>query len=62
MNIGGTVKVEVVVCPNGSVKSTKIVRRNQVLPDSAKEAVLKWKFAPSSEETTGVVEVSFEPR
>ncbi|MGB7602083.1 MAG: TonB family protein [Candidatus Sulfotelmatobacter sp.] len=62
MNIVGTVKVEVVVRPNGSVKSTKIVGGNPVLLDSAKEAVLKWKFAPSSEETTGVVEVSFESR
>lgn len=59
MNIAGTVKVEVVVRPNGSVKSTKVVGGNPVLLDSAKEAVLKWKFAPSSEETTGVVEVSF---
>ena len=62
MNIGGTVKVEVVIRPNGSVKSTKIVGGNPVLLDSAKEAVLKWKFAPSSEETTGIVDVSFESR
>jgi TonB family protein len=62
MNIGGTVKVEVVVRPNGSVKSTKIVGGNPVLLDSAKEAVLKWKFASSSEETTEVVEVLFESR
>jgi TonB family protein len=62
MNIGGTVKVEVVVRPNGSVKSTKVVGGNPVLLDSAKEAVLKWKFAPSSEETSGVVEVSFDLR
>ncbi|MGA9510052.1 MAG: energy transducer TonB [Candidatus Sulfotelmatobacter sp.] len=59
MNIGGTVKVEVVIRPNGSVKSTKIVGGSPVLLDSAKEAVLKWKFAPSPEETTEVVEVSF---
>ncbi len=62
MNIGGTVKVEVVIRPNGSVKSTKIVGGNPVLLDSAKEAVLKWKFAPSSEETTGIVDVLFESR
>jgi TonB family protein len=62
MSIGGTVKVEVVIRPNGSVKSTRIVGGNPVLIDSAKEAVLKWKFAPSSEETSEVVEVSFESR
>lgn len=60
MNIAGTVKVEAVIRPNGSVKSAKIVGGNPVLLDSAKEAVLKWKFAPSPEETTEVVEVSFK--
>ncbi|MGB8579995.1 MAG: energy transducer TonB [Candidatus Sulfotelmatobacter sp.] len=59
MNIGGSVKMEVVIRPNGSVKSTKIVGGNPVLLDSAKQAVLKWKFAASSEETTGIVEVLF---
>lgn len=62
MSIGGTVKVEVVIRPNGSVKSTRIVGGNPILIDSAKVAVLKWKFAPSSEETSEVVEVSFESR
>jgi TonB family protein len=40
MNIGGTVKVEVVVRPNGSVKSTKVVGGNPVLLDSAKRQFL----------------------
>ena len=62
MNIGGTVKMEVVIRPNGIVKSTKIVGGNPVLIDSAKAAVLKWKFAPSPEETTEVVEISFQSR
>lgn len=62
MNISGTVKVEVVIRSNGSVKSTRIVGGNPVLLDSAKEAVLKWTFSPGPEETTGVVEVSFGRR
>jgi protein TonB len=62
MNIGGTVKIEVVIRPKGIVKSIKIVGGNPILIDSAKAAVLKWKFAPSPEETTEVVEVLFESR
>ncbi|MFY9793576.1 MAG: energy transducer TonB [Candidatus Sulfotelmatobacter sp.] len=62
MNVGGTVKMEVVIRPNGIVKSIKIVGGNPVLIDSAKAAVLKWKFAPSPEETSEVVEISFQSR
>jgi protein TonB len=59
MNIKGVVKLEVVIRANGSVKSTKVLGGNPVLLESAADAVHKWKFEPSSEESTGVVEVSF---
>ena len=59
MNIKGVVKLEVVVRANGSVKSTKVLGGNPVLIESAIDAVHKWKFEPSSEESTGVVEVLF---
>jgi TonB family protein len=62
MNIKGVVKLEVVVRANGTVKSTKIVGGNPVLIDSATDAVRKWKFEPAPAESTGVVEVVFEPR
>ena len=59
MNIKGVVKLEVVVRANGSVKSTKVLGGNPVLIEAATDAVHKWKFEPSSEESTGVVEVLF---
>ena len=62
MSISGTVKVEVVVSPNGSVKSSKIVGGHPVLATAALDAVKKWKFEPASEETTGVVELKFQPQ
>jgi protein TonB len=62
MNLRGVVKLEVVVRPNGTVKSAKVVGGNPVLIDSAADAVQKWKFEPAANETTGIVEVSFEPR
>jgi TonB family protein len=62
MNMKGTVKLEVVVRPNGSVRSTKVVGGNPVLIDSATDAVRKWKFEPGSDETTGIVDVVFQPR
>ena len=62
MSISGTVKVEVVVSPNGAVKSSKIVGGHPVLATAALDAVKKWKFEPASEETTGVVEFKFQPQ
>jgi TonB family protein len=62
MNLRGMVKLEVVVRPNGTVKSAKVMGGNPVLVDSAADAVQKWKFEPTANETTGIVEVSFEPR
>jgi TonB family protein len=61
MSIAGVVKVEVVVAPNGSVKSTKVVGGHPLLVDAAVDAVKKWKFEPASEESSGVVEFKFQP-
>jgi len=60
MHIHGTVKVEAVVRPNGSVKSTRILGGSPVLVDAASEAVKKWKFEPAPSETTEVVQLVFE--
>ena len=59
MHIHGVVKVEAVVKPNGTVKSTRIVGGNPVLLESAKDAVGKWKFEPAQSETTEVVQLVF---
>jgi TonB family protein len=61
MNITGTVKVQVTVSPNGSVKDAKVVGGHPVLATAALEAVKKWRFEASSVESTGVVDFKFEP-
>jgi TonB family protein len=61
-NITGTVKVAVVVGPNGSLKSTKIVGGHPLLASAALDALKKWKFEPASEESSGIVEFKFEPQ
>jgi TonB family protein len=62
MRLQGIVKVEAVVRPNGTVKSTRILGGNPVLTQSAIDAVNKWKFEPSPEETTEVVQLTFIPQ
>jgi TonB family protein len=60
MHIRGIVKVEAIVRPNGSVKSTRVLGGNPVLVDAALDAVGKWKFEPTQGETTEVVQLAFE--
>lgn len=61
MNITGTVKVQVVVAPNGSIKDSKVLGGHPLLVNAAMDALRKWKFEPATEETTGIVEFKFEP-
>ena len=58
-NISGTVKVEVTIAPNGTVKSTKLVGGSPLLADSALEAVKNWKYEPASAESTTIVVFNF---
>ncbi len=60
MNLTGTVKVSVVVAPNGMVKEAKVVGGHPVLAGAALDAVKKWRFEPASVETSGVVDFKFE--
>jgi TonB family protein len=61
MNITGTVKVQVLVSPNGSVKDAKVVGGHPVLANAALDAIRKWRFEPSAGETSGIVDFKFEP-
>ena len=61
MNITGTVKLEVVVAPNGTVKEAKVVGGHPLLANAALDAVRKWRFEPAAGETSGVVNFKFEP-
>lgn len=60
MHIRGTVRVEAIVRPNGSVKTTRVLGGNPVLVDAALDAVGKWKFEPAQNETTELVQLIFD--
>jgi TonB family protein len=62
MNISGTVKIEVVVSPNGTVKEARIVGGHPVLASAALDAAKKWHFDPAAAESSGVIDFKFEPR
>ncbi len=60
MNITGTVKIAVVVAPNGTLKSTKVLGGHPLLVTAALDALKKWKFESAPEESSGVVEFKFQ--
>ena len=62
MHITGTVKIEVVVAPNGSVKEARVVGGHPVLAGAALDAAKKWRFEPATAEASGVIDFKFEPR
>lgn len=62
MNIRGLVKVEVLVSPNGTVKSVLVKGGHPMLAQSAVTAVGHWKFEPAAHETKEQIEIKFDPQ
>jgi TonB family protein len=62
MSIVGTVRLAVVVEPNGTVKSSKPVGGHPLLVSAAMDAVKRWKFEPAATESSGIVEFKFQPQ
>ena len=60
MSIGGKVKVEVVIAPDGRVKSARALGGHPVLVQSCLDAVREWRFETAPEESTQVVEFTFK--
>ena len=60
MKVVGTVKMEVVVAANGTIKQVKPLGGHPLLIQAASDAVRKWRYAPGTE-TTVVVEFQFHP-
>jgi TonB family protein len=59
MSVTGKVKIEVIISPDGRVKSTRVVGGHPLLVQACQDAVKEWKFTPSSEESTQIVEFDF---
>jgi TonB family protein len=59
MALVGVVKVEVLVAPDGTVKTVDIRGGHPVLAQSAMNAVRHWKWEPAAHESREVVEIRF---
>jgi len=61
MGLTGTVRLQVVVAANGTVKETKVIGGHPILVNAAVDAVKKWRFEPGSADSSGTLEFKFEP-
>lgn len=59
MRVGGVVKLEATVSPEGKVLSVKTLSGNRMLSGAAEDALRQWKFAAGSEESTETIEMNF---
>jgi TonB family protein len=62
MSITGTVRLAVVVAPNGQVKTAKPIGGHPILVNAAVDAMKQWRFESAAVESSGVVEFKFQPQ
>jgi TonB family protein len=60
-NISGSVRVELLVTPDGRVKDVKVLGGNPVLVQAVMAAVVKWKYEPAAEESSVPFKFDFNP-
>src|SRR5208282_3745364 len=61
MNLTGTVQVEALVKPDGTVREVRVVGGHPMLVDALVRAVRQWKYQPAPRETVESVKFSFVP-
>ena len=59
MNLQGSVKADVIVAPNGTVKSIQIKGGHPLLGQAAENAIREWKWEAAPHETHEIVELKF---
>jgi TonB family protein len=58
-NIKGTARVQLLVAFDGKVKDVKILGGHPVLVQAVVDAVTKWKYEPSAQESIVIVKFDF---
>ncbi len=58
-NIRGTARVQLLVAFDGKVKDVKVLGGHPVLVQAVVEAVSKWKYEPSAQESIVIVKFDF---
>ncbi len=61
MNLVGTVKVEIVIGPDGKVKNTNVIGGHPILIGATLDALKEWKYEPAKSETSVTLTFDFRP-
>ena len=59
--VGGTVRVEAIVAPDGTVESTQLIGGNPILGQTAMRAIKQWKYSRARAKQTLIVKLQFDP-
>lgn len=59
MALEGVVKADVLVSPDGGVKSVNVLGGHPVLAQAAVNTIRHWKWEPASHETHEIVQIRF---
>jgi TonB family protein len=62
LRIGGTVRLQITVSPQGRAENVTLLGGNPILGESAIKAVTQWVYAPAPSRTTVEVTIPFDPR
>ncbi len=57
----GTVKVEIIIGPDGKIKSTNVIGGHPVLVDATLTALKEWKYEPAKTDTVVTLTFDFHP-
>lgn len=60
LKISGSVKVELVIAADGTIKNMKILGGHPVLVEAVQKALKQWKYAPSATESTMQLDFKFD--
>jgi TonB family protein len=59
MKLTGSVQVQALVRPDGTVKEVHVIGGHPVLADAVQRAVMKWRFEPGPQETKELLRIDF---
>src|SRR3981081_4751531 len=59
LNLVGTVKVEILIGPDGKIKNANILGGHPIFANSTLDALKDWKYEPSKTETTVILTFEF---
>lgn len=61
LNLVGSVKIEIVIGPDGKIKNTNVLGGHPVLVNSTLDALKDWKYEPAKTETVATLTFDFHP-